>query len=163
MPTPESKALDRILEGYAQVLKDVSVPLGVRVGLASDLWAARESLEAALEPFKTELRTLARTQLKGVPGVATFEGEDFSKAVVVVQGPVVGLSNTFDPEQAKKILGADFGRVFKVTTNPRPDALKTIPELPESARRYLAEALTLGDATPRVSLRNLKGVEHIKT
>lgn len=162
MPSPESEALGRILDGYARVLCDPSVPVGVRIGYASELWSAIETAKAALDPIKDHLRDKAVADLGGKPGAITYDGDNLSLAVVVVPGVAIRATDKFNAQEAQQVLGANFDRIFKVGVTPRSEALEVINTLPIAKRHYLSGVVSMDNGKPRVSLRSLTGVEPTK-
>lgn len=161
--SPEGEALTRLLNGYAGILRDRSIPVEERVEHAATLWEAIETAKSALEPFKEELRAKALRELKGQPGVSVTEGSGTSKATVVVGTSVLKPVENFDISNAQEVLGRDFPRLFNVTVTTRPDATTVAESLSPRHRKYLNENTTLVENPPRVSIRPIEGVDRRPT
>jgi hypothetical protein len=156
---PERAELERCLERYSLTLQSQGVALATKIQLGAEIWRVSERIDPILQPLKEVLREMAKKALNGQPGVTQFEGDSSTLAQVTLPPRGAKVDPELGVDEAKKILGEDFNRVFKVTLTLRPEALTVLENLPKSTQQAVSKHLTLVDATPRVSLKSLPGVE----
>ena len=141
-----------LIREVVDALDDDSLEDSVEVGtvLASVVRIANESLTG----IKSTLRTAALTNLRGQPGVETFQGQGNLTVTVAVPAPSLRILKSVDTERLKRVLGDDFDKFFetRVTYKPRPDLGERIMDLPAGdTKNTLLLALEEVDNTPRVS------------
>lgn len=152
----DSRGLTEILQGYAKFLSDPSIALGTRIQMAAEVWRIQDLARTVLEPLKVALRLEARKRLKGSSGMVVIEGEGLTQAQVTIV-PQVKVSPDLSVEEARRILGPEFDRLFRVTLNPRPDILTILDGLPARTQQAMARWVEVSEGTPRVSLQAVTG------
>ena len=141
------------------VLRNTSATLGDRIAAASALWELIEECEAALKPFKDEVRAMAVAA--GNPTM-TINGTGMCQCKVVVPGASLKLREGLSVEGERAALGELFGTVFEVKLALRSTSPAVAATLPPAAQAHLATVTSLVANTPRVSLKVLLGVEEVK-
>lgn len=140
-------------------INDPSAPLAAKVAAAAELWSLIDSCEAALEPFKKEVRELALAT--GKP-VVTFEGDGLSQCKVVVPGPSLKLSPAATLEGERAALGELFNAIYEVRLSLRKADPTFLATFPPSVQAHISTVTALVENTPRVSLKSLPGVTPVK-
>lgn len=147
------------IHAQTSVINDPNAPLTAKVAAAAVLWSTIEACEAALEPFKREVRALAVAT--GKP-VATFDGDGLSQAKVVVPGPSLKLSPAATVEGERAALGELFNAIYEVKLSLRKADPTFLATFPPAVQSHVSMVTTLVENTPRVSLKSLPGVTPVK-
>lgn len=142
-----------------RVINDPNAPLPAKIAAAAVLWELIDAATKALEPFKTEVRAAAGAM--GQP-VVSFNGTGMSQCKVVLPGPTLRLTEEFNEETARRILGGHFDSLFETKVQLRNNDPAYIATFPPNVTNYIANVTTLTPSTPRVSLRSLSGVDEVK-
>ena len=136
-----------------QILKD-SHPVEVKVEAASILWDLSEQAKNALEPFKEQLRDLARESGESHYKAASTDG--MCEAKVTTPSQRLSLRRGVDMEQLR---GSKwFGTLIEEKTSytVRRTASDTFKQLNDSERDQWLDALSYSDPTPRVSFTRMR-------
>ncbi len=131
-----------------QILKD-NHPVEVKVEAASILWDLSEQAKNALEPFKNQLRDLARESGESHYKAASADGK--CEAKVTTPSQRLSLKRGVDIEQLRR--SKWFGTLIEEKTSytVRRTASDTFKQLNDSERDQWLDALSYNDPTPRVS------------
>lgn len=140
------------------VLNNPNAHLPDRIAAAAALWGLIEECEAALKPFKDEVRALA---LAAGTTTLTLNGTGMCQCKVVVPGASLKLREGLSVEGERAALGELFGTVFEVKLALRSTSPAVAATLPPAAQAHLATVTSLVANTPRVSLKVLPGVEEL--
>lgn len=144
---------------YANVINDNTAALTAKVAAAARLWTCIEECEAALEPFKREVRDAAVAT--GKPTV-TLDGEGLTQCKVVVPGPSLKLTPAATVEGERAALGELFNAIYEVKLSLRKADPTFLATFPPSVQAHVSSVTTLVESTPRVSLKSLPGVSPVK-
>lgn len=117
------------------VLSNTSATLGDRIAAAAALWELIEECEAALKPFKDEVRAMAVAA--GNPTM-TINGTGMCQCKVVVPGASLKLREGLSVEGERAALGELFGTVFEVKLALRSTSPAVAATLPPAAQAHLA-------------------------
>ena len=140
------------------VINDPDATLASKIAAAAALWNVIEAADAALAPFKREVRDRAVATGKIT---VTFEGEGLTQCKVVVPAPSLKLNPGVTVEGERAALGDLFNAVYEVRLHLRKADPAFIATLPPSVQSHVSTVTTLVENTPRVSLKTLPGVTDV--
>lgn len=140
------------------VINDPSATVPAKIEAAAALWDLIGRCEAALEPFKREVRNLATAT--GKPTV-TLDGAGLTQCKVVVPAPSLKLNPGVTVEGERAALGELFNAVYEVKLSLRKADPAFIATFPASVQSHVSAVTTLVENTPRVSLKTLPGVTDV--
>lgn len=150
--------MSNLIASEIQVINDSAATLAAKIAAAATLWNLIEECEAAIKPFKDEVRLVA--QQEGKPSV-TFNGDGMTQCKVVLPGPTIKLKDGLSVEGERQALGELFNAVYEVKLSLRNASAAFIATLPLSVQTHLGYVATLVNSTPRVSLKSLPGVVEV--
>lgn len=142
------KDFDADIDYLKEILLD-NHPVEVKVEAASILWDLSEQAKNALEPFKDQLRSLARESGESHYKAASTDGR--CEAKVTTPSQRLSLRKGVDMEELRR--SKWFGTLIEEKTSytVRRTATDTFKQLNDSERDQWLDALSYSDPTPRVS------------
>ncbi|MEC7109094.1 MAG: hypothetical protein VXX11_03685 [Planctomycetota bacterium] len=144
-----------------QILQDPDQPVEVKVEAASILWDLSEQAKNALEPFKDQLRDLARDSGESKYKAASSDGK--TEATVITPAQRLSLRKGVDMEELRR--SKWFGTLIEEKTSytVRRTAADHLNQLTTSERDQWLDALSYNDPTPRVSFSRISSHHHPAT
>ena len=144
-----------------QILQDPDQPVEVKVEAASILWDLSEQAKNALEPFKDQLRDLARDSGESKYKTSSVDGK--TEAVVITPTKRLSLRKGVDMEELRR--SKWFGTIIEEKTSytVRRTASDHLMTLNDSEREQWLDALSYNDPTPRVSFTRISNHHHPAT
>ena len=150
--------MSNLIASEIQVINDSAATLAAKIAAAATLWNLIEVCEAALKPFKDEVRLVA--QQDGKPSV-TFNGDGMTQCKVVLPGPTLKLKDGLSVEGERNALGELFNTVYEVKIALRNASPAFIATFPHFVQAHIGAVATVVASTPRVSLKILPGVVEV--
>ena len=150
--------MSNLIASEIQVINDSAATLAAKIAAAATLWNLIEVCEAALKPFKDEVRLVA--QQDGKPSV-TFNGDGMTQCKVVLPGPTLKLKDGLSVEGERNALGELFNTVYEVKIALRNASPAFIATFPHFVQAHIGSVATVVASTPRVSLKILPGVVEV--